>query len=371
MKVEKHKINGWLLVIILFTLVGCGFGYYYNKIKSLNNLFYPGVKIQNVDLSGKTKEQAVDIIRNSNIKNIGSKKIILKSPNNNKTYTLEYSKIHPNYDINASVEKAFSFGKQENFFMKIYLISKGENINNNVNFTYNKDDIAVFLNKVVASEEIKPLDASLFLKDGKVAFNKGKSGYSVDKDKLLMDLNAKINGDIGADTNIDIQLKNAEPKVTAESLKEINTLMSSFSTSYLGGSSQERANNIELAVKSLNGKVIKPDQVFSFNETLGERTLAKGYKYAPVIVDSKLVKGIGGGICQVSTTLYNAAVKANMEITERNHHSLPVHYVSTGMDATVDFGNLDLKFRNNSKYPVYIEAVITGGKIVINLYSHK
>ena len=89
------------------------------------------------------------------------------------------------------------------------------------------------------------------------------------------------------------------------------------------------------------------------------------------IVNSKLVKGIGGGICQVSTTLYNAAVRANMEITERNHHSLPVHYVSTGMDATVDFGNLDLKFRNNSKYPVYIEAVTTGGKIVINLYSHK
>lgn len=368
---KKYKINALILILILFTFIGCGLGYYYNKIKSLENLFYPGVKIQNVELSGKTKEEAVNIIKNSNIKNIGSKKINIKSTNNDKAYTLEYSKVHPTYDIDGAVQKAFSYGKGENFFVKIYLISKGENINNNIDFTYNKDDVESFLSNVEAIEEIKPVNASLCIRDGKVTFMKEKSGYSVDKDKLLKEAYSKINGEIGLDTDIDIQFKKTEPKFTAESLKEINALIGSFNTVYLSGSSQERANNIELAVKSINGKVIKPDEVFSFNETVGERTLAKGYKYAPVIVNNKLVNGIGGGICQVSTTLYNAAIRANMSVTERNHHSLPVHYVSTGMDATVDYGNLDLKFKNSLKYPVYIEATTFNGRIVINLYSHK
>jgi len=368
MKNIKTKYRVILLISLL--LIGSIFINYYNKINNFNSLIYPGVEIQGVDLSGKSKNEAVNIIKNSNLKNIENKKINLYSNKSNKTYMLEYSKINFEYDIKGAVDKAFEYGRRESFFKKIYLISGFDYVNCSLNFTYNKKYLENFVSLVQASENVNPVNAYLNISDDKINVIKEKQGYSLDKDLLLKELISKINGEVGSDTNLDIKFNDEAPKVTKDMLQTINAKISSFSTFYSGISSPERANNIELAVRSINGKVLMPGETFSYNDTVGERTLAKGYKYAPVIENNKMVMGLGGGICQVSTTLYNAAIRGNMEIVERNHHSLPVHYVSAGMDATVDFGNLDLKFKNNSKYPVYIEAVTTDGRIIFDLFTH-
>jgi len=131
-----------------------------------------------------------------------------------------------------------------------------------------------------------------------------------------------------------------------------------------------RANNIEICVKALNAKLLMPGETFSFNEVVGERTKERGYMEAPVIIDNKVESGIGGGICQVSSTLYNAILKAGIEDIDRTHHSLPSSYVGLGLDATVDWGNIDFKFINTLGYPLYIEGHTQDKKLYINIFSN-
>ncbi|HCW04826.1 MAG TPA: hypothetical protein DGK91_10080 [Clostridium sp.] len=114
-----------------------------------------------------------------------------------------------------------------------------------------------------------------------------------------------------------------------------------------------------------------PGDTFSFNEVVGERTKARGYQEAGVIINNKIESGIGGGICQVSSTLYNAIIKSNINSTERFPHTLPSAYVDLGRDATVDWGNIDYKFTNTLDYPIYIEGYTKNKVLYFNVYSNK
>lgn len=195
------------------------------------------------------------------------------------------------------------------------------------------------------------------------------NGKKLEKEKLEKETLSKISGSIGQNVNVNALVKQIPANIKGDSLKSINSLIGTYSTNFASSSSQ-RANNIALATKSINGKILMPGEVFSFNDTVGERTGERGYEPAPVIIGNKLESGLGGGICQVSTTLYNAVSRAGMTSIEREHHTMPVHYVPQGMDATVDYGNIDYKFKNIYQYPVYIQAYISNGNIIFNLYSN-
>ena len=143
----------------------------------------------------------------------------------------------------------------------------------------------------------------------------------------------------------------------------------STATTYFSTATKGRADNIALAASKLNGKILMPGEEFSFNKETGERTLANGFKGAPVIVNSRLVDGIAGGVCQVSTTLYNAIIKLGIKSQMRRNHSLAPAYIEPGFDATVS-ESIDYKFKNTTKYPLYIECITNKGKITFNVYSH-
>ena len=128
-----------------------------------------------------------------------------------------------------------------------------------------------------------------------------------------------------------------------------------------------RNTNLKQACKAINGKLIRPGETFSYNETLGKRTEEKGYKPAGAYSGGKTVQTIGGGICQVSSTLYYACLKADLEIVERTAHGYTVSYMPYGMDATVSWGSLDYKFKNNTDYPIRIEASVSGGQVHVKL----
>ena len=134
-------------------------------------------------------------------------------------------------------------------------------------------------------------------------------------------------------------------------------------------SDSNRNTNLRLACKALNGKLIRPGETFSYNATLGERTESKGYKPAGAYMAGKTVETVGGGICQVSSTLYYACLKADLEIVERTAHGYTVSYMPLGMDATVSWGSLDYKFKNNTDYPIRIEAWVSGGQVHVKLWG--
>lgn len=148
------------------------------------------------------------------------------------------------------------------------------------------------------------------------------------------------------------------------------TVRSSFYTTYTN-SSKERKNNILLASKALDNTFVDVGAEFSFNATVGKRTAERGYQTAKIIVNGKFIDGLGGGVCQVSTTLYNALLLADLKITEFHPHSLAVSYVSPSFDAMVNSGSADLRFVNNTHNPIIINAVADGDKLKITITGQK
>lgn len=170
----------------------------------------------------------------------------------------------------------------------------------------------------------------------------------------------------------EIPLKITTPKIKTEDLgnKIFKQTLSKYTTIYDAGN-RSRSTNIAIAARTLNGKIILPGETFSYNKTLGDRTKEKGYQLGGAYVGGKVVSAYGGGICQVSTTLYNAVLYANLGIVERYNHSYAVSYVPAGRDATVSYGGKDFKFKNTRKYPVKINASAKNGVINISLVGIK
>lgn len=158
---------------------------------------------------------------------------------------------------------------------------------------------------------------------------------------------------------IKLTIKEIKPQITAEQLKANIVEIGSYTTSILD-KDPDRVKNIQLASEKMNMKKIGPGEVFSFNAVVGQRTEAKGYEEAPIIKQTKdgpkKEESTGGGVCQLSTTLYNAAQKAGLEIVERHLHSKDIGYVPKGQDATVSYGTVDFKFKNNRSHPIMIRT---------------
>ena len=169
-----------------------------------------------------------------------------------------------------------------------------------------------------------------------------------------------------------IPLKITVPDKTIKDLGEeaFPDELGNYSTRY-DPSNYNRSNNIEISTEKIDGTIIMPGETFSYNQTVGERTIAAGYKEAGAYAGGKVVQDVGGGICQTSSTLYNAVLLANLEIVDRSNHQFLTSYVSAGRDATVSWGSIDFKFRNNREYPIKIEAKSKNGVCEMSIYGIK
>ena len=169
-----------------------------------------------------------------------------------------------------------------------------------------------------------------------------------------------------------VELKYTSPEITLEDLDVdiFPDLLSEFSTKY-DGTNKDRTTNLELAAEKINGTILSPGEEFSYNLVVGERTIEAGYKEAKIYSNGEVVDGLGGGICQISSTLYNAVMFANLEVTERYNHQFVTSYVSEGRDATVVYGVKDFKFVNNRSYPIKILMSINSGVAKVEIYGIK
>ena len=167
-----------------------------------------------------------------------------------------------------------------------------------------------------------------------------------------------------------VKLDYYTPEITTDDLgmEAFPDLLATYSTRY-DASNTNRTTNLRLASNKINGTVIMPGEVFSYNKVVGRRTIAAGYKEAAIYSNGEVTQGLGGGICQISTTLYNAAVGADLKITERRNHMFVPSYVDGGMDATVVYGSQDFKFVNTRDYPIKIESSVSGGIARVKVYG--
>lgn len=364
------KKNIAIIVLLLIVSFGIGglYGYVYNNTKIWTGLVYPGVKVGDVDISGKTLAEAKAMVTKRYGQAILKKNIKIKTPM--ETYSLNYAKINARFNIDEVVGEAFAYGKNLNLYQKYKLVKKPVAMEFNLKFIYDTKPLNRFIGNMKEEIYKAPQDGSILMIHGELQITPDKSGVKLMDDKLEKDILSKINGDIEAkDIFVEAESETVFANITEEKLQAINTKLSNYTTKFKT-SSKGRSTNITLAAKSINSTLIMPGQSFSFNGKVGQRTAAKGYQPAPVDIGTKVGSDYGGGICQVSTTLYNAIMRANIKSTERHHHSIPSKYVPLGMDATVDWGNLDYKFTNTLKYPIFIESIVKNKVLTFNIYSN-
>jgi len=211
------------------------------------------------------------------------------------------------------------------------------------------------MDKVYSEIHTEPQDAYFELDPYKIY-------PDVDGVDLQISLDEARNKITGNEERYEFDLKITKAQKT---IKDLGTeafpyVVSSFSTRY-DASNTNRSTNLRIAAEKINGTVLLPGEVFSYNKTVGKRTVEEGYKDAKIYADGGVVDGLAGGICQISSTLYNAVLLANLEIVERRNHSFTTSYVAAGRDATVVWGTIDFQFKNSRTYPIKIEASVKNG----------
>ena len=227
------------------------------------------------------------------------------------------------------------------------------------------------INSISKSLYIAPKDASLKINsnnENAFIITPEIIGLQVDKNKLISNICSFYLDE--KELIFNIPTKKLYPTITKNYYEKHSNLRSDFSTN-ISSSSADRKHNVKNALKSLNKVEILPNQIFSFNKTVGKRTAENGYRQAKIIVNNEFVDGLGGGVCQVSSTLYNSALLAGLEIIEANKHSKQVEYVKYGFDAMVNFGSSDLKFRNNTSEKITIITNFSSSTARIRIYGEK
>lgn len=214
---------------------------------------------------------------------------------------------------------------------------------------------------------IAPVDARYEITGGSVQMFAEQNGRQIDKIEAGTQLERLKNGE-----TITLKVVTLTPEVTLASLngKLFNHTLGKYSTQY-STSVKNRCKNVELAASKINGTILAPGEDFSYNKVVGERTRANGFLDAPVFENGETVQGIGGGVCQVSSTLYCAVLYADLQIVTRRNHSLTVAYVPKGQDATVAYGSIDFQFKNNTAYPVKILASAAAGRVSVSVAGTK
>lgn len=276
---------------------------------------------------------------------------------------------------NTYFKDALSFGQAGNLVKRYKELKdvEHEKVVYEPEFTLDDGMIAQFLEKECKDFNTKPVNAKLSKKNGNFVVKKSKTGKKVSVEDTLEKIKTAVM-EAGEETNILIEAVATEvlPKYTTKTMEKCKDVIGSASTAY-ASSSYSRASNLANAARLMNGKVIYPGEVYSAGEEMSPITQSNGYSMAATYLSGQVVDDVGGGVCQVSTTLYNAILDAELEIVERSNHSMIVGYVEPAKDAAIAGGGSgkDLKFKNNTEAPIYLEAYTKGREITFVLYGEE
>lgn len=370
-KYRITKVAKALIIQLIICSIGiiCGFTWeIYDENARWDKLFYPGIKIANIDLSGKTKNDGKKQLKSELIDKLNDYKLDIKVANF--VFVLDCSKLIKSFDIDTIIDEAFNTGKNMDFRSKYNIIKQGIIDNFNLYIVYDEEYLQKFILDIQNKVNKEPVNAAIEISsEGTIRIIDEVKGLKLKNKELEFQIKDMINKRCFENTVIDASTEEIPAAISADMLSLIDTKIASTSTGF-ASSLAERANNINLAAKAINGIILKPNEIFSFNEIVGESTKENGYMVAPVLQSVDYKSGVGGGICQVSSTLYNTVLKSGISPIERKNHNLPISYVELGLDATVYWNSIDFKFENTLDYPIYIESYTKNKELYVNFYSN-
>ncbi len=235
---------------------------------------------------------------------------------------------------------------------------------------FDKDMIKAFLQNNCTAFDKEAVNATLTRSNGKLTVTGGEDGYQVDQDSSADKIYNFLTSEwSGKDISIDLDVKDIKPKGSAEELQQLTSVLGTFTT-YYATSNAARKQNIANGCKLISGTTLYPGEEFSVLKHITPFTEENGYALAGSYLGDEVVESFGGGICQVSTTLYNAVIRAELKVTARSNHSMIVGYVDPSSDAAIaESSGMDFRFVNNLSDPVYIEGSADGGQITFNIYG--
>lgn len=372
-KVKTRKNHAGLIwglsaaLLAVAVLVFCQF--YFVDGLSPNDTFLNGTTINGIDVSGMTRSQAENVVSYSLLSARSDIKLTLTY--NDMKWTFSGSDFEVTNEVEPVLTEVLKIGHEGNFLKRRKDLNKVK-----------KDGLAVQVSyKTVLGgleEKIETISQAIettgqqshvvFDPNAEPMFSlsEGKPAKVVARGKLYYLIDEALANE--KEATIKIPVLEVPFALDEKEVLSAITKRSSFSTSY-ASSSAARKNNVSRALESFNGKVIMPGEEVSFNNVTGSRTAENGYKQANIILNGAYVKGSGGGVCQASTTLYNALVLADVEILESNHHSLPASYVPLSFDAMVSEGYSDLVFRNSLEAPIYIKTYHDDENVYAEIYG--
>ncbi len=361
---KKWLIRSLLLVIVtvLVLPLGAVFGHaavYRDKI-------YPGVTVADVDVGGLTPEAAQARLR----KIIAPPDVFTLTYGDDK-WEIDFADLEPLLRTAKSAERAFSIGREEGLFVNLgtrySTWSKGTTVP--ISWSMKTAKSRPVVEKAARAIDRPAVDAKLLINGENIRIEEDQTGRVTQVGKTIKEIRSAL---FMNDDRTEIAVKEWDPEKTTESIKalKIEARLAEFWTN-LSPARNNRRHNIALATGKINDVLIEPGAVFSFNETVGSRTSANGFKNAPVISGGNLVPGIGGGICQVATTLYNAAMETGLPVVERSLHSNYISNYPAGRDATVVDGMIDLKFLNDTGGHLLLRGEVRDKDVIFWVYGPK
>ena len=344
-----------------------------------SDVIYPGVYIDGVYVGGMTRDQAIQAVGQTEATGGGDFSITVQVGSD--TWTIDSTMVPMTRNLSQVVDRAYALGRSNTTAIRGTRVTPfQERLNTatalaanpvglSTEMTYDRNAVRNLVGAIASFVNRDPVNASVASFDFNTrsfTFNSDEAGAHIDAEAVYNQIIQCLDGGTRyATVSVEPQVLLAQ--VTKAELMNTFRMISSYTTSTT--SNDNRNTNVRLSAEAINGVTVNPGETFSFNRTTGQRTAEKGYREAAAISGGQSVPEIGGGVCQTSSTLFNAVARANLEIVDRSPHAWPSDYVEKGMDATVNWPDLDFKFKNNTDWPIFIVAHYANRKITVELYG--
>lgn len=372
LKKKDNKKRNFVILFILLIIIVVSFLlfklYDYNKlINKYNGLIYPGIYLNDIDLSGE-KVSNLDKIIEKEKSRIENGSIIVTNENGN--YKFTYKEIGILANDTGIKEKIKKYNDSLSFFKKVKMIREKKKVKTFYLKSSSSDKVVDNFVKLLEEKlNVNPRNDGIVIDDNhNVYYDKGINGFTLDKEKTKIRIKEAL-ANLREKTVIEAAGTTIKNEVKNENLSSINKKVSSYTTYFANYGN--RGHNINLASSKLNGTVIMPGEEFSYLKVVGPYGASNGYLPAPIYLNGDNATANGGGVCQLASTLYMAQLKAGLQTISRRNHTFAPSYVPKGLDATVYSTTTDYKFKNNYDYPIYIVSYVKGNYLTVDIWTNE
>ena len=364
---KKTYIGAGILSCLIVLCMGLTFV----KADSAKQTTIPaGISINGIDVSGLTKEEATEVL-SAEVEKYKNANITLVA--GEKQFTCSGTDLSVDIECETVIDKALNFGETGNIVERYRAkrtLENGETKDFEIRPSVSNAAIGEFLSAHMGEIEVAPVNYGLTRENGEFHITDGSAGCTIDLSTGTSEIAQFITSEWnGEDSSITLTTTVVQPQGSPEVLAQVTDKMGTYTTDY-STSAAGRKQNVANGASKVNGTLLYPGEQISIASKLNPISLENGYAMAGAYENGTTVEAVGGGVCQISSTIYNAVIRAELQIDERYPHSMTVHYVDPSADAAIAGDYKDLKFTNNTEYPIYLELITTGSTITCNVYGH-